>query len=351
MRKHYGLIEANYLMSATQPSEQTGKRAGRKYLYLGLVTALVVGGWSLYWDLGSGVINDIYRNGKKVVAAQGGELVCGQQEVSGYPFQFRLDCQPLRVETALGWVEAAAAKAMTLAYNPQHVIVDMKAPISGVVQNGPGYSADFASTLLSARLGTSGINNLDGEAKELTLSLVGLATPFQASVKAAEVHIRRATQDDQDMQLAASLSGLLLETLGIEQPVEGKVRAVLKGGAALLSYQAPSFSQLAGSTDLQIVLENAKVIQGELSVSTKGTLKVRPNGQYEGTLPITVKGVDQLEAALLPFFPEGSQVPASVARSAKGLGGDKGEVTLPITFSDGRARLVFFDLGPVPPLF
>jgi hypothetical protein len=350
--------EAKAETARPQPRRSTRRR----FILLIVLVLLVVGLWSAYWATARGMVGDVLRNATAIASAEGGEIFCGEEWLGGYPFQFELTCAPLRLRTTDGRTATTAGfRAVALAYNPYHVILEADAPLAlGGLLPGLDQSlvANWRIAQASLRVGDAGLARGDIEltAPQLLLNAApeDVAPALALAAETASFHVRHSPDSDGAADVALSVAQLAVP--GLAAPVELTATATIAGGAALLGNGGPIDPKALLSPDGAIRIASLTVAGEGLNLSAQGTLHLDARGRLEGELPLTVSGSDRLPALLAPLFPEGSNVPMSLAGAIVAFGkpttlDGAPAVIVPLAFRDGVARVGFIPIAPLTPLF
>ncbi len=340
-----------------------------KYIFLISAVVLVTGLWSAYWAAGRGIIADILRNTVEVAQVEGGTLACAEQVLGGFPFRFELTCRPLQIADSEGSrLTVAGFRAVALAYNPKHLIIEADAPLEAVSAKGaPGavpqvagleLSAGWQLAHASAKVGESSLARFDAEVETPNIDLLGLGqVVLSLGAEAGEMHVRRVDPNDESVDVALQFKGV---TAGSKAPVSGwpPVDANL---LLRLPYGAPALAGGALDKVLADILQKPGAIEitdlrlagGDIEVRAKGTLGVDGDGWLTGDLPMTIVGAENMAVALAPFFPVGSKAPETLQGAVLGFGKkttleEKPAVTVTVTFERGRARLGLIPVANLP---
>lgn len=337
----------------SDPGTPPRKPASRRgYILLATLVVLVVALWSGYWSIARGMVADLFASVRMAARAEGGEIACTGQNLGGYPFRLELSCQPLSVAGARGErASFEAFRAVALAYNPWHVIVEADSPVA-VEGNGlvAGLKAGWTTARASLRLGTAALDRSD---VEIVAPVVSLADDTVAgSAALANLHLRRSPDTAEDAEAALRLDALALP--GTAAPVDVLANVRLAGGAALLAPGGADPLALL-KREGALTVRDLRLASGGVTLSATGSLWLDEAGRLNGTLPLTVAGAAGLPPLLAPFFPEGSTVPTTLAGALAALGqpatlNEAPAVTVPLAFAGGTARVGFIPLGTLPPL-
>ncbi|WP_102868250.1 DUF2125 domain-containing protein [Pseudovibrio exalbescens] len=341
-------------MSTTSRPKRPSKKS---YFILAGMVGLGIAAWSTYWNIGSGAISDTLKNAHRIAEVEGAAFNCTNETVGGYPFRFEVTCSPLRLERGAQSLFAQEMRGVALAYNPTHVILEADSPFEVIAgQGGPGYAATWDSARLSAHVGSGRISKADMVIENPALSVVALQTPLRLAAETAEMHLRESGEEAEGVDVAVLVKQFTSETMALEQPLDIELIVTAPEGASVLEGKLRDPRDLLVDGKLDLIVRTARVASGDFFVQTQGPVTVDDQGRLSGTLPLTVSGVDKLAEVLSPLFPDGSRLPQSLEKTAMSIGksnmvNGQPTIQLPVTLENGRARIAFIDLGPVPPLF
>ncbi|MAA99564.1 MAG: hypothetical protein CMN87_10100 [Stappia sp.] len=351
------------------PAPDSGKAPARKsrsprrrYVWLAVIALVVIGLWSTYWAIARGMAQDLLHNAVAVARANGQEIACGRESLSGFPFHFELSCAPLGLDDGQGrTLEAEGFRAVALAYDPRHVILEADAPltVSGVSPAGlPGRDllATWQNARASAHFGDTGI---DRAAMELSAPQILLAEGAEdpapialIAAQDAQVHLRAAPDGSGDADIAVSGSEVALPAFNM--PLEMALVARLDEGTRLLDGSGADLAALLSRPDA-LKVTSIDVTGEGFALRASGTLSLDEKRRLQGELPLTVTGADRLPALLAPLFPEGSNASVALAGAIMAFGrpaeldGEQA-VTVPLAFRDGVARVGLIPIAPLRPV-
>ncbi|MGG9999392.1 DUF2125 domain-containing protein [Pseudovibrio ascidiaceicola] len=326
------------------------------YFVLAILVALIIGGWSAYWAVGRGIVSDVIRNGVKVAEADGGSLECGDQQLGGYPFRFELTCTPFRMDKNGEWYFINELRGVALAYNPTHVIFEATGPAEmNFGQQGPAYSAHWKTAQASVVAENSKPAKIDAVFKEPMLTYTIGEQSVELNAKLTEAHMRRVESNEDALDLAVQINGLTAGKVSDDVPLDISLVMQLPEGSKLLDGKVRNIADLMVDEELKVNVSSLQLKSGEFSVNTGGDLVIDRQGRLNGTLPLVITGIHQLEDVLRPLFPQGSKTLESLQKTAMSIGQGSAvngvpTLKIPVTIENGRARIAFFDLGPVPQL-
>jgi hypothetical protein len=174
------------------------------------------------------------------------------------------------------------------------------------------------------------------------------------------------------------LNGATAETLHplAAKPIDADIAAVLRGLDDISPKPWPARFRAWQARDGEVEIVRARIQQEDVIAVGAGTLRLTSRGGLDGSLQVTVVGVDKLLKMLdLDRMMSEGQVGATLSaldRLIPGLGGiarqnagpglvaalgqrtvleDKPAVAFPVRFADGTVFLGPFQVGEVPPLF
>ena len=356
-----------------------------------LLVALLVGGWSWFWNHATGKASAAL-DGWRAREAQAGRIyACGSETFGGYPFRFELNCDeasalfqsnqpPVEIKTR-GILVAAQI------YQPDLLIAEFKGPLTVAA---PGRAPDIA---VNWKLFQSSVRGTPRAPERVSLVLDKPAVDRMINDSAQpllraehiEIHGRLAegsVSDHPVIEVALRLNGALAPEFrpAAAQPVDANIDMTLRG----LNDFSPKpwherFRQIQAAGG-RIDVTQARLQQGETTAVGSGSVSINPNGRLQGQLSMTVAGlepflkaigaqqmvqnsaaVDKLAGALDRLSPGlGSvarqQVGANISAGINMIGepatlDGKRAVTLPLRFDDGRMFLGPIPLGDAPALF
>jgi len=125
----------------------------KRIIILGIVVVIVVAAWSGAWLWGASQIKAYEATLEAADGETTPKFTCATFNVGGYPFGFDLSCDGAIVTLGDQSVTAAGLRASAEVYNPFHVLVFAKSPVTiEDAFTGSKSRLDFASLEASARL-------------------------------------------------------------------------------------------------------------------------------------------------------------------------------------------------------
>lgn len=358
--------------------------------------------WSAFWFHAANAATAGIAEWRAQEARLGRTHSCGSQTIGGFPFRIEMRCTDARaelrnVEPPLA-ITAQDVLVVAQIYQPSLLIAEITGPLT-IAEAGRPVSLVAGWTLaqVSAR-------GLPADPQRLSLVIDGLrldravtgGTEALFAADRVELHGRLdpgSIPGNPVVELAAHLAAATAPVAGAigAKPLDAHVTAVLRGLNTInlqpLRVQLRQL-QAAGGT-LQIT--DARVQQVDTTAHATGTLSLSRRARLDGTLRLTVAGIEPFLARsgldkLLPGpGPGGSSVDAlnslapilgGLDRLVPGLGevarshanastlaagvallGERSEldgkeaIALPLRFSDGAASLGPIPLGQTGPLY
>ena len=99
-------------------------------MLLPLIAVVILGlAWSVYWFIASSMVQKVMAERRAELAEGGHRLACAAETWSGFPFRFEFDCDaPVVTDAAARTAHASRLRAVTMAYNPWHVLLLLDGP-------------------------------------------------------------------------------------------------------------------------------------------------------------------------------------------------------------------------------
>lgn len=351
-------------------------------LPLAIVIALGVA-WTALWFYAAGEAETRLNDWQAQQAKGGRAFTCGNRAVGGFPFRIEVRCADAGVELKDTQPPIAIRLKEILAvaqvWDPKLIIAEFTGPLTAADIGGAPY--------LTARWGVAqaSVRGTPNVPERASISVDGLRldgaqaaqTFFEA--KHAEFHARvqyGSWPHNPAIDLAVKLGGAIAPAIHplAAQPFDADILSVLHGMKDLSPKPMPVRLREWQAAGGKVEIQNARLAQGEALANSTGILALTPQGRLDGTLKVTVAGVERLLPALIP----GQAPPAlsAIERAVPGLAqriapqqqqslqagllgllgqpadieGKKG-IAIPVAFKDGRATLGPIPLGQVPPAF
>jgi hypothetical protein len=356
-----------------------------------LVLLALVALWTGFWFYAASVAQQTLDRWREQESRLGRVYTCGSQTSGGYPFRIEVRCADVTLEMrgATPAIVVTAKNLTTVAqvYEPSLLIAEITGPL---IVSDPGGRNSFLATW---DLAQASLRGKPSAPERISIAVDNLQVArgqegrngALASARHVEAHARAdptSTAQSAIVDLAIRLSGGTAPGAGplTTLPLDAEMTAVLHG---LRSFTPKALSAML--KDLQqgggrLELSNARVQQGDTVVRANGSLALSGSGRLDGTILLTVAGLEKFIAAqggvqkFLPGAGGAGRGPALSAldRYAPVLGQDARErvessligllgertqlegrpaVAVPLRFSDGAAFLGPVPLGRTPAIY
>jgi hypothetical protein len=327
-----------------------------------LVVALWIGGW--LWAAGE------LRTQVALLAQNDGEtnpkITCGTLNVTGFPFRFDIECADGTLTQLDTTVTVAGVRASAMVYNPTHVLISAKAPLTiADAFSGAQSRVDFTGLQASARLasrdlieGFSGagwrIANVSLVADGVTWNDTVVGDLLRMSADHVEAHLvdlpegRDKAAHTATLGIYASLANFSFPELQVsaaQSTLEAKLDQLpddlteFTSPDALRNWQARggklTLAKFAGNQPAPVE-----------SFEVAGELSLGPTGLANGQVTYTTRGIlDRLLARAIPPVP-----PLQVVMF-KGMPNPDGTSTNTLAIADGKVTLAGFLIAELLPAF
>ena len=358
------------------------------------IVALLAVAWSGLWFYAAARAQTAMAGWLDREARLGRIYTCGAHSVGGFPFRIEVRCDnasaelralqpPLSIKTP-GLLVAAQI------WQPTLLISEFTGPLQiGDLGASPQMRVNWSLARASVRGQPRRPERISVEMDNPVFDRTGAGTERIAAGKHAEFHARMvsgAPDDRPVVDLAAVLVGVSAPALGpfLAQPTDADLDLNLSGLKDLAPKPWPvrfrEIHESGGFLDVRAL----RVRQAEWAATGSGRLKLTNNGRLDGTLRVTIAGIEKLLQqlgvdylsrpgagsdkvgaaldALDRMVPGLGAIAREKAAPAIGAGvaamlGEPTElegrkaVTLPLRFTDGEAFLGPIRVGQTQPLF
>jgi hypothetical protein len=390
-------------------SLKPGSRKSRPWLVAVPTALLVLLGiiWSGFWYWSATTAETTMSAWRTREAGAGRIYGCTTTNFGGYPFRIEVDCAEPSVDdrrTALS-IRAHNLAAVAQVFDPTLVIAEIAAPLTVGPLGGP------PAATMNWSLAQASLRGRPGAPERLSIAVDKpdvVAAPSGASLAVAEhmeLHGRFAPEStpghpvlDLALDLKGATAPALVPAAGTLGPLVSagtdlSVVAVLHGVSDLTPKPLAEELRQLQAANGRLEFTNARLQQGDLTVTATGVVALTPRGTLTGDLRLTVVnlaklipilGIDRMISRAVPqdtinrvapaldrLMPGlggvlrgggspaggGASSDASAAAGAAVLGGQQTEfegkraVTLALRFDDGAAFLGPIKLGEIPPLY
>lgn len=369
-------------------------------------------GWSAFWFYAASQVDhevDVWRARE---AKAGRVYDCAKRSVAGFPFRLEVTCEDASVtlvsQTANGTadtpVTARLGKILVIGqiYTPGLLIAEFTAPATLAARGEqPAMQVNW-TTARSSIAGLPGIPQrvaLVFDAPAVDRLNSGVAVPL-ARAAHAELHTQLAastTPDHPVIDVAVDLTQASVQDIhpALAQPFDALIGARLTGLKDFSPRPWPVRFREIQAAGGKIMIERARIQQGNMIATAAGSLGLTPSGNLDGELQMTVAGFEQvipllgIEKVLEEGVPQATldrlapgvkaqdvnSLLGSLDRMIPGLGkvvrqnagaglaavvnslGSAAELegkparSFPLRFVDGAVLLGPVKVGQVPPLF
>lgn len=369
-------------------------------------------GWSAFWFYAASQVDhevDVWRARE---AKAGRVYDCAKRSVAGFPFRLEVTCEDASVtlvsQTANGTADAPVTarlgKILVIGqiYTPGLLIAEFTAPATLAARGEqPAMQVNW-TTARSSIAGLPGIPQrvaLVFDALAVDRLNSGVAVPL-ARAAHAELHTQLAastTPDHPVIDVAVDLTQASVQDIhpALAQPFDALIGARLTGLKDFSPRPWPVRFREIQAAGGKIMIERARIQQGNMIATAAGSLGLTPSGNLDGELQMTVAGFEQvipllgIEKVLEEGVPQATldrlapgvkaqdvnSLLGSLDRMIPGLGkvvrqnagaglaavvnslGSAAELegkparSFPLRFVDGAVLLGPVKVGQVPPLF
>lgn len=336
----------------------------RKFAALLIAIVLVVGLWIGGWFWAAAEI----RNQVALLAENDGEanpiVTCGTLNVSGLPFRFDIECGDGTLRQLDTTVTLAGLRASILVYNPTHMLVSAKAPLTiADAFSGAQSRIDFTGLQASARLASrdvlegftgSGwrIANVSVVADGVSWNDTVVGDMLRMRADHIEAHlVDRPEGRDKVARTAtlgayATLANFSLPQLGVtagQSTLDARLDQLPDDLLELTSPDAVRDWQ-ARNGKLTLVKWQGTQPDPDESFEVSGEISLNAAGLASGQVTYTTRGV--LDRLLASY-----QVPPLQIAAFKGMPGGDGTSTNSLAIADGRVTLAGFLIAELLPAF
>lgn len=333
-----------------------------------LLVIVVLGAvWSVLWYRAAGVAETTITAWIEREAQAGRVYACASRSIGGFPFRIELRCTEPRAElrgAEPAFVfQARELHALAQVYQPNHVIAEIVGPLTIAESGRPAaYTMDW-------RLAQASLRGLPQRPERVSivfdapkLERPGTSAPETLATAAhLELHARldpAASQPDNPaFDLAASGKAATVPPLRplADPPLDFEASAVLRGITDFNAKPVPVRLKEWQAAGGRVDVTSLRVAQGNAVAVAAGDLRLSASGRPDGTLNVTVAGLDRLVQALTGGATQGSLQTGLLA--GIGLLGErvqlegKNAVRVPLRLNDGAVALGPLPLGRIPPLY
>jgi hypothetical protein len=323
---------------------------------------------------------------------------CASQSIGGYPFLLEVRCGGAGLElqgTPTLQFKLPLAVAAVQVYDPRLLIGEFTGPLEiSEAEREP-------AAVVNWTLGQASVRGLPSSVERASLVLVGPTVRAASlagndpvlSARRLELHARQAPGSRADSpaveaalrldaavaeKLASMFDAAVADKLGAlaAKPIDADIAGTLRGLDDLSPKPWPAWFKEWQTRGGELEIDKARLAEQDVIAVGAGALKLTARGGLDGTLRVTVVGIEKILKMLdIDRMMTEGQVGATfnaLDRLIPGLGGvarqsaapgliaalgerteleGKPAVAFPIRFDDGTVFLGPFRVGVVPPLF
>lgn len=323
---------------------------------------------------------------------------CASQSIGGYPFLLEVRCGGAGLElqgTPTLQFKLPLAVAAVQVYDPRLLIGEFTGPLE-ISEAGRE-----PAVVVNWTLGQASVRGLPSSVERASLVLVGPTVRAASlagndpvlSARRLELHARQAPGSRADSpaveaalrldaavaeKLASMFDAAVADKLGAlaAKPIDADIAGTLRGLDDLSPKPWPAWFKEWQTRGGELEIDKARLAEQDVIAVGAGALKLTARGGLDGTLRVTVVGIEKILKMLdIDRMMTEGQVGATfnaLDRLIPGLGGvarqsaapgliaalgerteleGKPAVAFPIRFDDGTVFLGPFRVGVVPPLF
>jgi len=304
-------------------------------------TLVLIAAWSAAWFYAAGQLEATLRETRDRVRDTGGELLCADEEVRGYPFRIGVFCSRVAYEnpsSGLGLRTGELRSAAQL-YRPGRLVGELESPLA---LTGPAgtLEADWNSMRGSTSLGLNGPERFSLAGNDV------IAKGPEGTVQMSNFQFHGLKINDDDARYAVVM--LDTDLPGVENIPSFDLRSeMLLDNAWQRLLAEPDVLQLARANGLTGRLNRfAFAAQGGGRLRLSGPFTITSSGILSGNFQIEVEKIEALASAFETRFSFlRDYMPALAAM------GRLGNTRATLNVRNGQASLGIIPLGPIPPLF
>jgi hypothetical protein len=342
---------------------RTSRPPKRAWLYAPFVlVALLAVLWSGFWFYSANKAEASVAAWIENEAKAGRNHSCASRTAAGYPFRIEMRCTAPRSEIRTGTdtltLQARELLALAQVYQPDLIIAELTGPLTVSSPGNADLTAEWRLLQLSVRGLPFAFDRTSLLLEAPRLQAQGAAEPL-AQAKNLQAHVRlspSATRAAPVYEIAASTTdGVIAAVPALAQrPVTAEASGLVRGLHDLspkpLAQRLRDWQAAGG----RLEVTRARVQRGDAVAVSQGQLGLSAEGRIDGTLRVTVGGIEQLADVI--FGPNAGRTQAGMLSGLTMLAGrteleGKRAISVPLRFSNGAVTLGPLRIGQVPPLF
>jgi len=312
----------------------------RRFAWFAIAILVAVGLYTAGWFYMANRLEEKVAATIAGAGQRGAAADCTRAEARGYPFRIGLFCDGVAYSDPNQGIAVSGTGLRSAAqiYQPSRVVGELDT--MSVEIRPVGLEIDLSDIRYSTRLAEPVPKLASVEANDV---IVGeIAGERLATARTIQLHMRPRGPD---LDLAGSLSHVLLEpATGVAAGLpafDTQWDATFADAVERLAEPGNSLRGLKG--EIRALMARA----GAASIAATGTFSVGRSGLLDAELTISVTDPAALLAIVRTAFPELAQQLGQVEVLLTAMGPNP---KLPLSISQGSARMGFFNLGRIPPL-
>ena len=320
----------------------------KRFVFLIALIVLVAAGWGGVWLF---VSNKISEQVQLLAADDPSKpsIKCTNFSVSGFPFQFAVDCQGATLVDGDTTLTLEQLRAVVLVYRPTHALLFFKGPLHhSNAFFGTEQEVRWSKLEASVRLSGWQLTRASIHGEDVEYFDVLIGETLQSHAQSFEAHLIDIPESH-DSENARSALALFARTSALSVPA-----LTINDGEASLEAeltQLPSDIRNWAQPDL---IKNWQIAGGDLKLQRfegstpsaqfdmAGSLALDKNGALNGKMTLNSNGIAQMFAELIT---------PSMQPLIFGTPGPDGQYTQTISFLGGAVFSGTQPMAYVPPLF
>jgi hypothetical protein len=311
----------------------------RRFAWLGVLVAIVFGGYSIGWFYFAGWLRDTAVQQIDAFNGAGRTAECANTDAKGFPSRIGLYCDNVRFEDTSQnlALSAGAFRSWAHVYDPFRINAELDGPAAFSAPGAGAFAFNWDGLRASARLNTDFPEQMDAEIDKLAADqAIAGSVARLIGLDHGEAHMR----DNQgDLDLAASFAGAALAPEVVNNaalpPLAGDVNVSIKDGVAWARSGARDLRGQSGTIrNLALSLDEAT------GLAVTGSFAVGDDCLLDAELNIVFRNPKGIAEQLAKIAPNSGPVQSILSGMADGA-------NFPLPINDGKG---LFGQINVPPL-
>ncbi len=285
-----------------RPVAPAPRRKLRLALWIVATAVALAVGWSWLWYYAASVAERTLAAWVAREAAAGRQYSCGSQAIGGYPFSIETNCrQAAGVFNSNRPPFDVRAKAVTFSaqvFRPTVLTGDITGPVTLA---DPGQAPVFVGNWSHAQITLLG---LPPDPQRIAVSLddpqlerAGLGKVFAADSVTVDGRIIEGTaRNNPVIEATVEFAAATAPTVHplLEQPLQGRIDAVLRGLKDFAPKPWPERFREIQAAGGDIEIRALRLERPDAVIVGDGTLTLNEHGKLDGTLQVTVAGIENI---------------------------------------------------------